>query len=45
MTAPELISAANPPERLLRDLRDLVVDARRQATAAVNFGLTVGPVS
>ncbi len=37
----ELKPATNAPEVLLSDLRGLIVDATRQATAAVNFSLTL----
>ena len=37
----ELTAALLPPETLARDLRRLISDARRQAAAAVNVGLTL----
>ncbi len=37
----ELAMLPNSPDLLLRDLRDLIAEARRQATAAVNVGLTI----
>lgn len=36
----ELTPAPNPPEALVEDLRRLIADARRQATAVVNMSLT-----
>lgn len=37
----KLTSALLPPETLVRDLRRLISDARRQTAAAVNVGLTL----
>ena len=37
----ELISAPKVPENLVADLRRLIAEARRQAAAAVNVGLTL----
>ena len=37
----EIAPNPNPPEVLVRDLRRLIVDARRQTVAAVNVGLTL----
>lgn len=37
----ELTTNLHPPEPLVQDLRRLIVDARRQAAAAVNVGLTL----
>lgn len=41
MPMSELASTADSSELLLRELRGLITDARRQATAAVNFSLTI----
>ena len=37
----ELAPALDPPNTLVRDLRHMIFDARRQAAAAVNVGLTL----
>ena len=37
----KLATSSNSPELLLQELRGLIAEARRQATAAVNFGLTI----
>lgn len=37
----ELTPGRNPPEVLVRDLRRLIADARRQTAATVNVGLTL----
>ena len=37
----QLTPASNPPETLVAELRQLIADARRQATATVNAALTL----